>query len=475
MIKIILTRIMRSLMSKHHCLERLSQLLVCAFFCVYAPLSNAIDPYTNRELESLQKDFLTEINHSPQVLRAPLAVTYLNQLGQRLAHAGHMNPATFFIVNSPDLNAFAGPGGYIGIYTTLIITTHTEDELAAVMAHELAHVKLHHLYDMIEHEKLMRIPTAASLLAAIALGTINPMLGTGALAATLSGAAQHSINYTRAHEKEADRIGMQMLVGAGFNPHAMSHFFNKMHQEMRYNGADLPALLRTHPLDEERMAEAEDRAAHLPTPPQADPLNYALFKEFIRNQMVNQPKALIEYYEKHLPAHPLAHQYGLALAHLEANQPEIAAKHLTPLLTQAPTHPFLLHAKALIALGQNHPSEAITTLQQANTLLPSMAMQRSLAEAYLADHDPNHAAKLLTKAFRQDPKDLQLCLQLARTESENHRTGYAYFIQAQCDSLQGQHKVALRRLKEAARHAKHDAYLRARIEAKSDEIQEILK
>src|SRR3990167_10285339 len=236
-------------------------------FLIYPQFSYAYDPYSTPELDAIKKEYLEEINRSPQVIRNPIAVEKINAIGKKLAQAGEVPFASFFIVNSDEMNAFAGPGGYIGIHSSLIAATDNEDELAAVMAHELAHVKLHHLYDMIEHEKLMKIPTAASMLAAIALGMLNPALGTGAMAATLAGGAQQSINYTRYHERQADRIGMQMLQKAGYNPIAMANFFQKLQNQSRYYARDnIPAILLTHPLDQERIAEVENRLPKKPNP-----------------------------------------------------------------------------------------------------------------------------------------------------------------------------------------------------------------
>ncbi|MCX7115946.1 MAG: M48 family metalloprotease [Gammaproteobacteria bacterium] len=433
----------------------------------------AFNPYSNSELDDLEKKFVAEINQSNQVVRDPLTISYLNQLGKRLTDSIHTSPSTFFIVESNEINAFAGPGGYIGIHVPLILATHSEDELAAVMAHELSHVKLHHLYDMIEHEKMMRIPTAASMLAAMALGVINPMLGSGMMAATLSGAAQHSINYTRAHEKEADRIGMQMLAKAGFNPHAMAQFFNKMHQETRYSATDnIPALLRSHPLDEERIAEAEDRADHLPHVHSAPSLQYELFKTYIRYKVTTQPRELMTYYTNQADKSSLINRYGLALAYISANQFQQADNILLQLNKEAPNQPFLILTLTQAELALNDNSTAITTLKQLYTSQTAhYATLLALADAYAQARQTAAAVTLLTKGFRQYPRDITICHMLAKAEAQNHRPGYAYFIEAECDHLLGQDKLALQRLKLARQLSKSDAYLKARIEAKIEELK----
>jgi predicted Zn-dependent protease len=432
----------------------------------------AYDPYSNSELDTVEKQFVAEINRSPQIVRAALATEYVNQLGRRLTDSIHMPAATFFIVNSSEINAFAGPGGYIGIHTRLILETRNEDELAAVMAHELAHVKLHHLYDMIEHEKLMRYPTMVSMLAAIALGAINPALGTGAMAATLTGAAQQSINYTREHEKQADRIGMQMLIKAGFNPLAMSGFFKKMQQETRYAATDhIPAILRTHPLDQERIAEAEDRLPKNTPKTFSDSLDYDLFKSLIRNTAVNQPKILLDYYPMQPNPQAPMNQYGLALALIETNRFQQALTHLYPLLKQTPQQPFYINAIAQAQMGANESQQAIDSLNSFHTLNPKhYATSIALAQAYIDANQFQKAVSLLTKMFRHMPRDLTVCTKLAEAEAKNHRQAYAYFTQAQCEHLRGEDRLAIRRLKMAKALVKGDGYLKARIEAKLEEI-----
>lgn len=230
--------------------------------------------------------------------RNPLASQYINRIGKNLAHAGHIKTPDFFIVKSNEINAFAGPGGHIGINSQLILTTSSESELAGVMAHEIAHVRLHHLYRMIEHQKQMRIPMLASMLASAALGVINPTIGMAGMMGALTGFSQDNINFTRSKEKEADSIGIDMLIKAGYNPHGMAAFFKKMQENSRYYyTANIPAILRTHPLDADRIAEAENRTSQYSPQKYSDSLEYPLFKELIRTTVIRDPKTLLDYYE----------------------------------------------------------------------------------------------------------------------------------------------------------------------------------
>ncbi|KTD25215.1 MULTISPECIES: M48 family metalloprotease [Legionella] len=437
-----------------------------------------LSPYSTHELEELEKEFVQLINQSDSVERNPLATQYINHLGRRLAHFAHIPTPYFFIVKSNEINAFAGPGGYIGINTRLILATENESELAAVMAHEIAHVRLHHLYNMIEHQKQMRIPMIASMLASIALGAINPTLGSGALMASMSGFAQDNINFTRANEKEADRIGIDMLIKSDLDPKAMVSFFKKMQENSRYYyTANIPAILRTHPLDDERIAEAENRSYRLAKKQYPDNLNYRLFKEIIRVSVTNDSKQLLDYYRDQCPKknHP-ACEYGYALTLLNINQFQQAETHLNALLAQDHDNLFYQIAMAQAETGAKQFAPAIARLSVLQSNYPeNYAALMAYGRGLLAAGQAERAASVLLKGSRQFKKDLSLCEELAHAQAAANRKSYAYFTEAQCQLLQGRQRDAIRQLKLAKTLAKNDAYLQARITAMIDEIKFLLE
>ena len=268
-------------MSKKHIIP-----LIVTMICFFQSISVSwgYEPFTTRELDEIEKEFVKIINESDSIIRHPLARQYINHLGNQLAKHSKQKLPDFFIVKSNEINAFAGPGGHIGIHTQLILASDSESELAGVMAHEMAHVRLHHLYRMLQHEKQKRIPLIASMLASAALGIVNPALGSGAMMAALTGAQQDSINYTRANEKEADRIGIDMLKKSGLNPKGMIDFFKKMQKHTQlYYTANTPPILRTHPLDRDRIAEAENRITANTNKLYKESISYTYFRELIRN------------------------------------------------------------------------------------------------------------------------------------------------------------------------------------------------
>ncbi|MDF1646395.1 MAG: M48 family metalloprotease [Legionellaceae bacterium] len=460
--------------------KQIQQITSCFFilFCVFIYMQPlfAFSPYSNSELDELEKEFVEQINNSDSVLRDPLTSLYVHRLGQQLSAQTDVSPTpTFFIVKSDEINAFAGPGGHIGINSTLFLMSEHESELAAVMAHEIAHVRQHHLYHMLEHQHRMKVPMLASLLAGIALGIINPALGQGAMMATLGGFAQDSINFIRANEKEADRIGINMLKRAGFDPRGMIQFFKRMQENARYYSANIPTILRTHPLDDDRIAEAEHRAGKNTSQPFPNGLNYQLTKERIRNLTTQQHKKLFDYYTSRCPTletEDNACLYGRALTLLHANQAEAAFDILQGLATESSDNLYygITLAEAETKLGKNE--DAITRLRLLLKNHPeNYALTLALAHAYSGANQLHDAAYTLLQAHRAFPHDLPVCYALAHAASDNNDKAHAYFTYAECHLLQGNRKEARRLFKLAKTLSLKDRFLQARISAKLDEIK----
>lgn len=460
-------------MIKLNIIKNIYWIVLLSILTQYSSAAEGLSPYSTHELEQLEKEFVQQINQSESVERNPLASQYINHIGKNLALAGHIPPPDFFIVKSNEINAFAGPGGHIGINSQLILTTTSESELAGVMAHEIAHVRLHHLYSMIEHQKQMRIPMLASLLASAALGVINPTVGMAGMMGALSGFSQDNINFTRAKEKEADRIGIDMLIKSGYNPHSMAAFFKKMQENSRYYyTANIPAILRSHPLDGDRIAEAESRTASFAKKHYPDSQDYALVKELIRTAVSQNPKSLLDFYEHHCTTNTptYACHYGHALALINTNNNEKATTILSSLVQQH-DNLYVQIALAQAEIGLSHYKDALSRLEEMQKNYPdNYAALMAHADGLLAANQSERATAILLKGSRKYKLDLPLCHQLARAQAQSHKKGYAYFTQAQCLLLEGQKRAAVAQLKVARDLAKNDPYLSARISAKIDEI-----
>jgi predicted Zn-dependent protease len=449
--------------------------LITGLLFLFTDTAYALTSYSTEELDSLEKKFVQQINQSDSVERNPLATQYLNQIGKKLGDAANMPPPSFFIVKSNEINAFAGPGGYIGVNTQLILATETESELSGVMAHELAHVRLHHLYQMITHQKQMRIPMMATLLAAVALSAINPALGSGALMATLTGFSQDNINFVRMNEKEADRIGIDILIRSGFNPLDMAGFFKKMQQNSRYYyTANVPAILRTHPMDDDRIAEAQNRSTGFQNKSYSSSKEYYLFKEIIRNSVSSDKKLLLEYYQHHCKKSKQSEAclYGHALSLIHLNQYEKAQILLSKLLEKEENSLFYQIAMARTEIGKKNYSVALKRLfELQNKYVGNYAALMAYAQGLSASGDAEKASLVLLKGSRIFNKDLPLCEALARAQSKANQKAYAYLTHSKCHLLQGRHRDALRQLKLVTNLARKDPYLLARANAMIEEIK----
>lgn len=283
---------------------------------------------------------MRDIRRSGLVVEDPQLTEYVNEIGHKLA--AHTNDGehqfSFFLVNDTRINAFALPGGYIGVHTGLLEATRSEDELAGVLAHEIAHVTQRHIARAIHANSRQSILSTAMMLGAVILGAAGGSGDAvqGALAVAQGTAAQQQINFTRSNEYEADRIGIRALADAGFDPHGMATFFEVMsRQQSGTPDTRMPAFLMTHPVTTARIAEARNRARDMAYVDRTDTINYGIAKARILVAREDTPEVAVAYFEKR----PYEDQtdierYGRAVAyqrdgrHLEANRifEELAAK-----------------------------------------------------------------------------------------------------------------------------------------------------
>lgn len=219
-----------------------------------------------------------EISQDPEIQE------YISAIGAHLVANSDSPgiPFHFFVVNDKIINAFAGPGGYIGINAGLFLQTESESELASVIAHEVAHVTQRHIYRSFEAASRLSIPSLAATLAAILVGSQSPELGQAALIALQAGQAQFQINFTRDNEKEADREGIQTLAKSHYDPHGMPTFFERLQQASRFYRQDIPEFLRTHPVTVSRISDTRSRAEKYPYRQIPDSLAYQLIRTKLR-------------------------------------------------------------------------------------------------------------------------------------------------------------------------------------------------
>jgi beta-barrel assembly-enhancing protease len=391
---------------------------------------------------------------------------YIETIGQRLAANSDTPgyPFHFFVVMSNEINAFAGPGGYIGVNSGLILTTEAESELASVMAHEVAHVTQRHLYRAFEAASRLSLPTAAATLAAILLGTQAPALGQAAMVAIQAGNVQYQIDFTRENEEEADRVGMQTLADSQYDPRSMPIFFERLQQSTRYYGKDIPEFLRTHPVTTARISDTRGRAENYPYKQYPDSLGYQLAKAKIRVLTTTNPNEVLTYFQNALKQGTAEQRtvarYGLGLAQLSLQKFNEATATFQELSKEHPDQPQYAVALARTTLeAKNYPT-ALAQYQNAMALFPNneaikLEYIRSLLKAGDAELARKNLISLKPKT-QQQPLYFEL---LAQTYSDLHQAAESHRYLAEYYYAMGQTKDAVLQIKLAQKSPGLNFYL----------------
>lgn len=328
---------------------------------------------------------------------------YIQTIGEKLvAHSDTPSyPFHFFVVLENDINAFAGPGGYIGVNSGLILMTDAESELASVMAHEIAHVTQRHLYRSYEASSRLSIPMAAATLGAILLGTQSAAAGQAAIMAIQAGSVQFQIDFTREHEAEADRVGMQTLSSSTYDPRSMPTFFERLQQSTRYSGQNVPEFLRTHPVTASRISDSRGRADNYPYKQYPDSLTYQLIKTKLQVSLAtdsNDIRAILQArLQQGLPEQHTVAQYGLGLLALKIQNFSEAETIFQILSKNNPEQPHYAAALARTALEAGNYKLALTRYQKLTGQFPDNdAIRLEYVGALLKTGDARGAKNVLT-------------------------------------------------------------------------------
>lgn len=400
---------------------------------------------------------------------------YIDSMGWRLAAKGSPNPPKFrfFVIGDPRINAFAVPGGVIGINAGLLLYADNESELAGVVGHEQAHVTQRHLARTSNDTRAANLATYAAMLAAIIAGSANPDVIVGALAIGQSINNQRQINYTRSHEQEADAIGIRTMADAGYDPEGMATFFGKLEQQSRLYNSQLPDILRTHPVNTVRIAEARARAAKLPKVAHKPNPEFALMKARTVVLMADTPSAAVDDMALRLRSANKTDgaQYGYAFALFNAGRSAEALEALAPVLVALPrqTNVNLLQAQLLQATGKR--DEALALFEKTTRLNPRSAPAVILnARALLEAGKPSDARQLLL-AF--DPAHGTLPEQhklLSEASSQLKNVGDAQFEMANYELARGDLRGALTQVDAGLRLSTLSAQDRERLQSQREQL-----
>ncbi len=419
------------------------------------------------------------IRRAGGILDDPLLNDYLNHLSYRLVSTSDTQHPyfEFFMVNDRVINAFALPGGYIGINYGLFLASDSESELASVLAHEISHVTQRHHARAYEFSEGSNIPVLAAMIAAMILGSQGSQIGQAALTAISAGSIQQQINFTRANEKEADYIGIQLLADSGFDPQGMAIFFQKLDKESRLYGPQAPEFLRTHPVTESRIADATNRAEQMSRASSPNPKNYYLMRARIQVITARDKKAVRNGFEKTLKSGRYldrdAELYGYALSLIDTGEFEQARKILNDLLNADPGRIAYLLERARLESMANQHKQAISHFKQALADYPGNGpLTLAYTKALLRAGKANEARQIITEHQRHNPEDPHFYKMLAEAEAALGQSANTHIALGEYYYRIGQTHQAIDQFSLALKKKPLDFYNTSRIEARLNEFKE---
>lgn len=444
-----------------------------------------------RAERKLGESIMHKIRLDPDYLDdAPLS-DYLNRIGNGLlskypeARGETGNDFEFFAVRDQTLNAFALPGGYIAVHSGLLLATQSESELASVVAHEIGHVAQRHIARMMGQQKQdMLIPIAAVAAAALSARS-SPDAAQALIMGGLGAGVQRQLNFSREVEREADRIGFQILGASGYDPSGMTVFFGRMQTASRAYSDSTPAYLRTHPMTTERIADIQARIRDMRYRQRADSLDYHLIRARVRVLQDSSPNGLIEAeraFKEQLAIktrmQTVSARYGLALIALKRGETATARKLLQQARQEAkdtqPHSKNAIFASTAIDLhmASGNFAEAV---KEANRAREKFALSRGFAyqytDALLASGRADTAATYLRDQVQQYRSDAKLQQQLAKAYSAQGKRALMHLALAESYELSGGLLAALEQLSLARQSPDATYYDHSVIDAREREWQ----
>ena len=438
--------------------------------------SAALSPAMERRLgESVMREIRSR---DPTYVEDPEVSEYLAQMGARLSAvmSGARYDFEFFVIRDPSINAFALPGGFVGVHTGLVSAADTESELAAVLGHELSHVTQRHISRMVGQQDQMQIPFLAAMAAALVLGMRRPDLAAGAMAATQGAAISMQQGYSREFEREADRVGLEAMSAAGYDPRAMAMFFEKLQRASRVmDDGSMPGYLRSHPVTTERIADAQNRSERMPYRQHLDSVDFYIVKAKLAAES-GEPRDAVNRFEgairdKRYANEPAA-RYGLTTALLRAKRPQEAAREYQQLLASGGRGPMIETLGARVKRANGDLPGALAALAQAHTRYPqSRPIVYAYAEALQDSGKNKEAAALLEDSVRLYPRDAKLHEQQAKTYAALGKRLLQHQSQAEYYVLQGSLPAAIEQLQLARNAGDGDFYQLSMVDARLKDLR----
>ena len=466
--------------------------------------SASLSPVDERKLG---QQIMREIRRDPDYSNDPVFFDYLNGLAQQLVTparqlgiSGFEGSGSFalsfelFGVRDKSINAFALPGGYIGVHTGLIVAAESESELASVLGHEMGHVSQKHIARMYSKEGTNSMIALASIVLAVLAARNNPSAAQGLAVGGQALAIQNQLSYSRDAEREADRVGFQILQASGFDVQGMPDFFHRMQRANSIMENGVPGYLRTHPLTTDRIADMQDRVRGLAVRKVASSIEFYLLKARARlmqtSSSSNYPE-LRQFNESLTRKTDLAKQlegyYGLTLLNMKQERWADAESNLqkTRNVLQAmsaagsPVKKWSLALEAtaidlMVIRGQNDAAlKELNLLKSAYPNSRTFNLQTINIQLKTKQYDP--AIAWLKTQLRIEPEDAVLWDQLSKAYNLSGKKALQYAALAEKYVSNGAWVAAIEQMRLAKEAGDADFYQASEIEARARQIQELYR
>jgi len=363
------------------------------------------------------------------------------------------------------------------VHTGLILASNSESELASVLGHEIGHVTQRHMARMLAKQKADTFKNIAGIALALLVARANPELAQGAMATASAAGVQRQLDYTREHEREADRVGLSILDNAGFDVRAMPAFFTTLQRGTRFVEGNAPSFLRTHPLTAERIADVSNRVETMPYKQVTDSLEFNLVRAKLR-ATDGLAQAAIDQFDDNIKerrfANETAEHYGLAVAMLRKNDLAGATNQVKWLKTKAPKNAYIESLAARLEVARNNPQAAASQYAKGLSLFPN---HRSLiygySEHFLAINQPDKAIKLVQDKQALYPNDAYFYDILAKAYTAKNKNLLRF--QAQGESYYRQYNLAkaIEQMEFAVKAKDGNFYEHSIVEARLKELQRL--
>ena len=434
--------------------------------------------FSSQQEYDLGRAWLKMFRSQVRTVSDPLLQDYMEYLIYKLASNSPLKDRRLevVIVDNPTINAFAVPGGVIGVHNGALLSADNEAQLASILGHELAHLSQRHFARGVEQQQASALPTMAGMLGALVLAaTARGDAGLAAMAATQAAAQQNMLRFSRENEQEADRIGMETLAKADYDPNAFAGMFENMLAANRYIGRNPPEFLLTHPLTESRVSDARNRAREYPRKVYVDNLDYQLMRARVEVQLASSNTEAVKKFKARLKGSTRngeAEHYGMVLAYLQAGQLKEAREQLDPLLQKDPRRLAYVIADTDIDIAMGQADRAVTKLQTQLRVNPgNYPLSMAYADALLKSSQPQLAEAVLQEQVKARPADPAVWYELAETHGLAgnilgvHQARAEYFV------LNGVLDKAEQQLNYALKLVKNDEITTAKINERIRQIK----